>query len=193
MWWDKLTLHKSLGGLIFRNMVAFSLSMLGKQSWKLLTNSNYLLTQIFKARQFLQRDFLYASLGHNPRYIWRSLLCTRSSLTPLRHRWKIGDNTKINGWDMPWIRNLPSLKPSTTPPLHDEDQYVSHLINTVTNSWNRMIVQSIFNHFDASLILTAPLYSGMMGDTHIWKASVDGSYSVKTAYRICMDLLCVFV
>lgn len=72
MWWDKLTLHKSLGGLRFRNMVAFSLSMLDKQSWKLLTSLNYLLTQILKARQFSQRDFLYASLGHNPRYIWRS-------------------------------------------------------------------------------------------------------------------------
>lgn len=92
---------------------------------------------------------------------------------------------------MLWIRNLPSLKPSTTPPLHYEDQYVSNPINTVTNSWNRMIVQSIFNHFDASLILTAPLYSGMMGDTRIWKALVDCSYSIKTAYRICMDLLCV--
>ena len=45
-WWDKLTLHKSLWGLCFRNMEAFNLSMLGNQSWKLLTDSSSLLTHV---------------------------------------------------------------------------------------------------------------------------------------------------
>lgn len=35
MCWDKLTLHKSLGGLGFRNLEAFNLSMIGKKIWKI--------------------------------------------------------------------------------------------------------------------------------------------------------------
>jgi len=165
-----------------------NLSMLGKQSWKLLTDSTSLLTRIFKGKYFLRRDFLDVSLGHNPSYTWRSLWSTQSLLT-LKHRWKTRDGTKINIWNMPWIRSLPSLKPSTTRPPHYEDLTVSHLINTGMNSWNQMIVQSIFNHSDASAILATPLYSRMMEDTRIWKASIDGSYSIKTAYHICTDLL----
>jgi len=76
MRWDKLTLHKSLGGLGFRNMEAFNLFMLGKQSWKLLSDSSSLLTRVFKARYFPRRDFLEAPLGHNPNYTWRSLWST---------------------------------------------------------------------------------------------------------------------
>jgi hypothetical protein len=41
-------------------MEAFNLSMLGKQSWKLLTDSTSLLTRVFKAKYFPRRDFLDA-------------------------------------------------------------------------------------------------------------------------------------
>lgn len=66
--WGKLTLHKSLGGLGFRNMEAFNLSMLGKQGWKLMHDSNSLLAHTLKAKYFPRRDFLEARLGHNPSY-----------------------------------------------------------------------------------------------------------------------------
>jgi len=52
MWWDKLTLPKNHGGLGFRNMEAFNLSMLGKQSWKLLSDSSSLLTRVLKAKYY---------------------------------------------------------------------------------------------------------------------------------------------
>jgi len=84
MRWDYLTLHKSLGSLGFRNLEAFK-SMLGKQGWKLLSDSSSLLTRILKAKYFPRRDFLDATLGHNPSYTWRSLWSTQSLLT-LGHR-----------------------------------------------------------------------------------------------------------
>jgi len=135
MRWDKLTLHKSLGGLGFCNMETFNLSMLGKQIWKLLTNSSSLLTRVLKAKYFPLRDFLDASLGYNPSYTWRSLWSTQPLLT-LGHRWKIGDGSKVNVWNMPWIRSLPSLKPSTPPPLYFEDLTVNYLMNPGSTSWN---------------------------------------------------------
>jgi len=102
--WDKLTLHKSHGGLGFRDMEAFNLSMLGKQSWKLLTDSTSLLTRVLKAKYFTRKDFLDASLCDNPSFTWRSLWSTQHLLT-LGYRWKIGDGTKINVWNMPRYKN----------------------------------------------------------------------------------------
>lgn len=116
LWSDKLTL-KFFGGLGFHDMEAFNLSMLGKKSWKLLTDSSTLLTRVPKAKYSPRRDFLDAPIGHNPSYTWRSLWSTQHLLT-LGYRWKIGDGSKINVWNMPWIQNLPSLKPSTPPLPH---------------------------------------------------------------------------
>jgi hypothetical protein len=188
MRWDKLTLHKSLGGLDFRNMEAFNLSMLGKQSWKLLSDSSSLLTRILKAKYFPRRDFLDAPLGHNPSYTWRSLWSTQHLLT-LGHRWKIGDGSRIKVWSTPWLRDLPTLKPSTPPLPNFEDLTVNHLMLPDLSSWNYNLVQSLFNPSDAAAILSTPLYNRRKDDTCIWKATVDGSYSVEMAYRICTDIL----
>lgn len=188
MHWDYLTLHKSLGGLGFRNLEAFNLSMLGKQGWKLLSDSSSLFTRILKAKYFSRLDFLDATLGHNPSYTWRSLWSTQSLLT-LGHRWKIGDGSKINVWSMPWIRNLLSLKPSTSPPLHQHDLTVNSLLSADFNSWDTTLVQSLFNDAEAAAILSTPLFARSSSDIRIWKVTVDGTYTVKSAYRICSDLL----
>jgi len=65
-------------------MEVFNLSMLGKQGWNLINDSNSLVTRILKVRYFPRRDFFEALLGHNPSYTWRSLYSTQSLLT-LRH------------------------------------------------------------------------------------------------------------
>ena len=182
MRWDKLTLHKSLSGLGFRNLESFNLSMLGKQSWKLISDSTSLLTWVLKAKYFPR------NLGHNPSYTWRSLWSTQSLLT-LGHRWKIGDGSQINVWTMSWIRNLPSLKPSTQPLPNYEDLTVNSLLNPSLNSWNISLVQALFNASDAAAILATPLFGRASNDCRIWKTTVDRSYTVKSAYRICSDLM----
>jgi len=92
--WDKLTPHKSFGGPGFRNIEALNLSMLGKQGWKLMDDSNPLVTRILKAKYYPIRDFLEARLGHNPSYTCKSLWSTQFFLT-LGHRWKVGVVLKL--------------------------------------------------------------------------------------------------
>lgn len=65
---DRLSLNKSQGGLGFRDMEAFNLSMLGKQGWKLVHDPNFLLTRILNAKYFPRKGFLEAGIGHNPSY-----------------------------------------------------------------------------------------------------------------------------
>lgn len=50
--WEKLALHKHDKGVSFKCIAAFNLSMTGKQGWQLLSNSNNLLTRLFKDKYF---------------------------------------------------------------------------------------------------------------------------------------------
>ncbi|PNY10313.1 pentatricopeptide repeat-containing protein, partial [Trifolium pratense] len=45
----------------------------GKQSWKLVSNHDNILSQVFKAKYYPKERFLDAKLGHNPSYVWRSI------------------------------------------------------------------------------------------------------------------------
>jgi hypothetical protein len=66
MSWERLSVHKSHGGMGFKDLTAFNLSMLGKQGWKLQTDNDSHVSRIFKARYFPHGTYLTASLGHNP-------------------------------------------------------------------------------------------------------------------------------
>jgi len=90
---------------------------------------------------------------------------------------------------MLWIRNLPSHKPSTSPPLHCEDLTVNALLNPSLNSWNISVIQNLFDATDVTAILSIPLFVRSRTDSRIWKSTVDGAYTVKTTYRLCSDLL----
>jgi len=93
--WDKMTAYKDQGGLNFRDLEGFNLAMLGKQGWKLITKSSYLLTRVLKAKYFPRSGFLGATIGHNPSFTWRSIWSTIPMLS-LGYRWKIGDGNDIN-------------------------------------------------------------------------------------------------
>jgi hypothetical protein len=72
--WERLAMHKTHGGMGFKDLTAFNLAMLGKQGWKFQTDTNSLVARIFKARYFPNGTYLTASLGHNPSYVWHSIL-----------------------------------------------------------------------------------------------------------------------
>lgn len=57
--WAKLTIHKSAGGLGFKDLRDHNLSMLGKQGWCLLTNRDSLVSRLYKARYYAKDDFFF--------------------------------------------------------------------------------------------------------------------------------------
>lgn len=61
----------------FRRLHAFNLAMLGKQAWKLVTQQNSVFSKLLKAKYFPIGSFMDAKLGHNPSFVWRSLLSTQ--------------------------------------------------------------------------------------------------------------------
>ena len=65
---------KLQGGMGFRNLQAFSLAMLAKQRWRLLTNPSSLIARIYKGKYYPYGDVLGAKLGNSPSYAWLAFI-----------------------------------------------------------------------------------------------------------------------
>lgn len=48
---------------------------------------------------------------------------------------------------------------------------------------------SIFNYTDASAIISIPLRERQLVDSCVWNHTVDGAYSVKSVYNLCMFMV----
>ena len=77
MKWELLCKPKTNRGIGLKNLHDFNVAKLGKQVWKLLMNLESLISQIFKARYFPHTYVLKAALGHNPSFVWRSLMAAK--------------------------------------------------------------------------------------------------------------------
>jgi hypothetical protein len=61
-----------LKGIFDTYALCYLLAMLRKQSWNYLFNPDAKILRVLKAKYFSNGDFLGASLGHNPNYVWRN-------------------------------------------------------------------------------------------------------------------------
>ncbi|KAL8097756.1 hypothetical protein AgCh_030760 [Apium graveolens] len=182
MSWERLSRHKSSGGMGFRDFRSFNLAMLGKQGWRLMSNTQSLVTKMYKARYFANSDFLNSELGHNPSFIWRSIWEARK-LVAEGSRWEIGtgDNIKIMG--QPWLSD--SSNPYITTDsqvLHDNK--VSSLMQLNSREWDHDVIKDGFNERDQKLILDIRLDSSVIEDPIYWMHDVTGAYTVKSAYKL---------
>jgi hypothetical protein len=66
--WSELTLPKAYGGMGFRDIKKFNLSMLVKQGWRLMTNPTSLCARVLKGRYFSNDDFITDSKKKNSSY-----------------------------------------------------------------------------------------------------------------------------
>nr|DAD35823.1 TPA_asm: hypothetical protein HUJ06_006463 [Nelumbo nucifera] len=91
--WNRMCNSKMKGGLGFRNIKCFNLTLLANAAWRLIQNSNILWGRILKQIYYPQSRFLETSLGSKPSWAWRSLLDGRDLLSK-GLIWRIG-NGKI--------------------------------------------------------------------------------------------------
>ncbi|XP_050241151.1 uncharacterized protein LOC126690058 [Quercus robur] len=94
MSWDNLCKPKVDGGMGFKQLKPFNLALLAKQGWRLQMGQNSLVYHVFKAKYFPTCDFVDASLGNNPSYVWHSIMASQKIV---QHglRWQIGNGFNV--------------------------------------------------------------------------------------------------
>lgn len=179
MSWDNMSKKKSSGGLGFRCVRDFNLALIGKQSWRLITHPDMLVSRIFKARYYPDNSFLSAKLGANPSYIWRSILETQPLLKQ-GLACRVGNGVSVFVLNEPWLPDTGDPYVRTTIDALQNIR-VSSLLYPPENQWNRDLILSLFEERDADLILAIPV-NATEKDSWYWKFEKLGTYSVKSAY-----------
>lgn len=155
MSWERLCEVKELGGFGFQSPSEFNVAMLAKQAWRLVNNANPLVTAIMKAKYYAGSDFLNATMGENPSYMWRSILAAQVIRQGCRRKIGNGEDTKI--WGSPWLPC--EVNGFMTSPMYTEllNSTVSGLIAEDHSSWDLEIGNELCNERDERLIQQIPL------------------------------------
>ncbi|XP_060965604.1 uncharacterized protein LOC133034522 [Cannabis sativa] len=179
--WDRLTEHKSKGGMGFRNLRDFNISLLSKQGWRLLCQPHSLVGRIFKARYYKNGDFLSAELGGNPSFVCCSILEAQDVVREGVRR-RIGNGSSVSALLDAWLPDDDNPKVTSTHPAL-LGQCVNSLMVSGECSWDVDLVLDLFNNRDAHLILSIPLSSSRVDDTWYWCLEKTGHFTVKSAYK----------
>lgn len=100
MSWDNLCTVKEEWGLGFKKLREFNVAMLEKQAWRLVNNTNPLVTKLMQARYFPKIDLFNAKIGANPSYVWRSILEAQYVIKQ-GSRKRFGDGADTRVWEVP--------------------------------------------------------------------------------------------
>jgi hypothetical protein len=185
--WERLSVSKDYGGMGFKNLQAFNLAMLGKQAWNLITKPESLITKLLKAKYFPKCDFFDSSIGHNPSFVWRSIWNAKFVIQG-GYKWSIGNGDTIKVWEQNWLKEGMSLPLSTDTYNLQNHVTVKDLLMPNSKKWNYEVLCSMFEANTVSTIMKTPLFDSVREDTIVWKLEQDGNYSVRSAYKLCVNI-----
>ena len=97
-----------------------------------------------------------------------------------------GENVKI--WEDRWIPTLDSFM-VVSPKVPLESEMVACLIDKESRSWDIDKVRRVFLPYEADAILGMTISSRPVEDSVIWAWTINGKFSVKSAYRVAQKWL----
>ena len=121
-------------------------------------------------------------LGHNPSFVWRSLLAARDLIRE-GSIWRIGNGQSIAVSDKNWLSHPPVFKPGANTNLK-----VGDLIHHETMQWNRPLIQATFMQSTQNTILRTQLNNTHAQDKLCWKENKAQQFTVKTAYQVALRM-----
>ncbi|OAO93266.1 hypothetical protein AXX17_AT5G35100 [Arabidopsis thaliana] len=173
--WEKMCKTRKEGGLGFRDIGEF---LLAKQAWRLLTKPDSLLTRVYKARYFKQKDFMNAVVGSRPSFAWRNIIHGRDLLEKGIMK-NIGNGQSTSVWNDKWIFDKAPRRPFNKQSLFDLELMVSNLI-THQGSWDHALLSELFFPPDVVRIMSYPPNIGLE-HSYIWAYNRNGCcYTVKS-------------
>ena len=146
-----------------------------------------LLYRLFKARYFPHTDFIHASLGTNPSYVWRSIMAAQF-LVRQGSRWSVGKGTSIRIWGDKWLPCSTTYQVVSPRMFLNADTKVSELIDQDSSQWKAQVIDALFLPHEAECIKSIPLSIQPPEDRRIWAESANGVFTVRSAYILAVNL-----
>lgn len=159
MSWSKLVLAKSKGGLGFRSLKEFNLSLLDKMCWRILQHPEALWVQVLKELYFPNSDFLSAKKGARASWAWSSILEGRKCIEEFA-RWQVLNGESIRTLEDRWIPGIPSGKLHASQLAASEFepyQRVADLINWDVPCWDLFPIVEHLSVMEQYAIMPIPL------------------------------------
>lgn len=149
--WSRMSMSKEKGGLRFRDLHGFNLSLLGKQCWNLVKNPGSLLARMLKARYYPNCNLLQAGRTGGSSYTWSGIWEAKENIKG-GLRWVIGDGKTINIKVDRRLRGKDSfcVDPGGGGSL---DSKVCDFFVQGKKEWDEVKVRATFNSNDAEAIL----------------------------------------
>ena len=139
--------------------------------------SDSLVYRVFKARYFLNCDFVPASMGRNPSYVWRNILAAQE-VVKKGIRWQVGNGNRIGIWRDKWLPT-PSIHKVVSPPsVLPLDVTMDVLIEA--GEWKKELVQWHFLPHEAEMIQGIALSSRLPEDRQVWTQLANKCFSMKS-------------
>ncbi|WZZ80689.1 uncharacterized protein LOC106373353 [Brassica napus] len=178
--WAKLSKPKKLGGLGFRDIQLFNKALLAKQSWRVLTNPDCLLSRVLRGKYCHNASFLTVKAQASCSHGWRGILHGRDLLAPNIGK-AIGDGMCTRVWKDAWIRTDTLSCPMG--PANEEviDLFVSDLLLRGSGEWNKPKIRQLLPGYAETILCMRPSRLGAE-DKWVWTLNNSGAYSTKSGY-----------
>ncbi|XP_050217619.1 uncharacterized protein LOC126668470 [Mercurialis annua] len=179
--WDRLCKPKKFGGIGFRKIHEFNIAMLSRQAWRLHTNSDSLMSRVFKAKYFPKSSFLSATLRSNPSFVWRSIFATQEVMRK-GIRLRIGNGETADIWRDPWLTDLESGFVKTDERRDLAGSKVWQLFKEGTKEWDLDIIRELFSEEDQMRILSVPVSIRNIEDSWCLSGEKSGEENQRSAF-----------
>ena len=183
--WSKLCRPKNEGGMGFRELQKFNDALLAKQVWRLASEDS-LFFRFFEAN-FFPHGSIFDAKEKNGSYAWRSILKGREVI--MRGlRWRIGDGSAVQVYQDNWLPTSEYGRFSSPISDNNPDTLVASLIDQDLCSWREVEIDRLFLPREASIIKAIPLSFSSRRDKIFWPSNHDGVYTVKSRYKLLMEM-----
>jgi hypothetical protein len=186
--WNSICLPKHEGGLGFRRMHEFNLSLITKLGWKMTTNTDCLWVKQLQKKYIKYGDFLSSPTSYSASWLWKGIQKIKPFLLSGACL-KVSRNSAAPIWSSNWVPTIPSFKPGPKFPLnkHLPALLVRDLIDPNLAIWKTSAIHNLFDSISAIEILKIRI-SDEIGTDYLWTPSTTGKFTVSSAYRFISEV-----
>ena len=102
--------------------------------------------------------------------------------------WRVGNGYSVRAQEDRWIPNHPTNKVLYLANEETDGMLVADLLDPELHCWRRELINSLFHTDVAKAICKIPLSHRHVPDILLWMYNKNGMFSVKSAYRVAVQI-----